>query len=44
MMVREEASLFVLDYPAHQLTADLCKIADQMNARHGFAITAPRKW
>ncbi len=30
MMAREASSLFVLDYPAHQLTADLRKIADQI--------------
>ena len=30
MMAREEPSLFVLDYPAHQLTVELSKIADQI--------------
>jgi MinD-like ATPase involved in chromosome partitioning or flagellar assembly len=30
MMVREGPSLFVLDYPAHQLTVELSKIADQI--------------
>ena len=30
MMAREEPSLFVLDYPAHQLTAELRNIADQI--------------
>jgi len=30
MMAREEAGLFVLDYPAHPLTAGLCKIADRI--------------
>jgi septum site-determining protein MinD len=30
MMAREATSLFVLDYPTHPLTADLCNIADQI--------------
>jgi MinD-like ATPase involved in chromosome partitioning or flagellar assembly len=30
MTAREAPSLFVLDYPAHQLTADLGRIADQI--------------
>jgi MinD-like ATPase involved in chromosome partitioning or flagellar assembly len=30
MMVREGSSLFVLDYPAHQLTVELSRIADQI--------------